>query len=397
LIQQLISFSFLKKALFSPIHFIWFSCFFLIQAISVDAQEIPPGFVFTGGYTFDLAANMQGGLKQGGAFLGNIDLNFEWDTEALHLWKGGHFFVYLLNNHGNSLSELIGDFQIANNIEAESHTRLYEIWYEQNFDFWSILMGQHDLNSVFAVSETGFFFINSSFGIQPDLSSNFPASIFPLATLGTVIQWRLGENFKALHAVYDGDPGTESSNPNSLKWSLSKEDGALFINEFQYEIKKDSLSQSTFKLGFWKHAQKQRIEDENISDSQGIYTISDHVLYRNPTTGGYLSGFTQLGFSLSSQNPVESYFGGGLLYKGISAKRVNDGLGFAIAHAVFSDFYKSNFVNDLKSETVFELSYQRVTNGRWTFQPNFQYILNPGSENGIANALMGLIRFNFSW
>ncbi|MDA7797700.1 hypothetical protein N8949_01490 [Flavobacteriaceae bacterium] len=83
---------FSKKALFSPIHFIWFSCFFLIQAISVDAQEIPPGFVFTGGYTFDLAANMQGGLKQGGAFLGNVDLNFEWDTEALHLWKGGHFF-----------------------------------------------------------------------------------------------------------------------------------------------------------------------------------------------------------------------------------------------------------------------------------------------------------------
>jgi porin len=143
-------------------------------------DNTPPPITFSGGYTFDLAGNVAGGVDQGTAYLGNIDLNFDFDTQALNLWKGGHFFVYLLNNHGNSLSELMGDFQVANNIEAESNTRLYELWYEHNFSFWSVLVGQHDLNSTFAKTDTGFFFVNSSFGIQPDLSTNVPTSIFPL-------------------------------------------------------------------------------------------------------------------------------------------------------------------------------------------------------------------------
>ena len=31
---------------------------------------------FSGGYTLDLAANMSGGVKQGTAYLGNVDVNF---------------------------------------------------------------------------------------------------------------------------------------------------------------------------------------------------------------------------------------------------------------------------------------------------------------------------------
>ena len=103
------------------------------------------------------------------------------------MWEGGQFFVYLLNNHGNALSPLMGDFQVANNIEADSNSRLYEFWYQHHFKNGSLTLGQHNLNSVFAITETGGFFINSSFGIQPDLSANFPISIFPLAGLGGIL------------------------------------------------------------------------------------------------------------------------------------------------------------------------------------------------------------------
>lgn len=373
-------------------------CFIFVFFIStLTAQEKAAAIEFSGAYTFDLASNLYGGIKQGNAYLGNVDLNFDFDTERLNLWNRGHFFVYLLNNHGNSLSELLGDYQIANNIEAESHTRLYEIWYEHNFDFWSILIGQHDLNSVFAVSETGLFFINSSFGIQPDLSTNFPASIFPLATLGGVIRWRIGDHFKVHHAIYDGDPGTESNNPNSLNWKISKEEGALLINEVQYTTQKDSLQQSTFKFGHWRHTQDRVVDQVSYTNSQGIYFINDHIVYRNKTSGGTLSAFSQLGLSLNKHNPVQAYLGGGLLYQGISPKRVDDGIGLAIGHTYFSDSYQSNFKKGLKNETAIELSYQWITKGRWTFQPNVQYILNPGSNSQLPNALMGLIRFGLSW
>ena len=370
---------------------------FVFSFNSLIGQEKFPAVEFEGAYTFDLASNLYGGIKQGNAYLGNVDLSFDFDTERLKLWNRGHFFVYLLNNHGDSLSELMGDYQVANNIEAASHTRLYELWYQHNFDFWSFLIGQHDLNSVFAVSEVGLFFINSSFGIQPDLSTNFPASIFPLATLGSVISWRIGDRFKMHHAIYDGDPGTENSNPNSLNWSLNKEEGALLINEVQYTTQKDSLQQSSFKFGYWRHTQDRVVDQVSYTNSQGVYFINDHVVYRNKTNGGVLSAFSQLGFSLNKHNPVQTYFGGGLLYQGISPKRTQDGIGLAIGHTYFSDSYQSNFKKGLKNETALELSYQWITKGRWTFQPNIQYILNPGSNSELPNALMGLIRFGLSW
>jgi len=370
---------------------------FVFFSNTLAAQEKQPVIEFSGAYTFDLASNLYGGVKQGNAYLGNVYLNFDFETERLNLWNRGHFFVYLLNNHGNSLSELMGDYQVANNIEAESHTRLYEIWYEHNFDFWSILIGQHNLNSVFAISETGLFFINNSFGIQPDLSTNFSASIFPLATLGGVISWRIWDRFKLHHAIYDGDPGTESNNPNSLNWKISKEEGALLINEIQYTTQKDSLQQSTFKFGYWRHIQERVVDQVSYSNSQGVYFINDHIVCRDKTSGGTLSAFSQLGFSLNEHNPVKAYLSGGLLYKGISHRRIDDGIGLAIGHTYFSDSYQSNFKKGLKNETAIEISYQWITKGRWTFQPNVQYILNPGSNSQLPNALMGLIRFGLYW
>ena len=363
----------------------------------LNAQKLSKVISIKGSYTFDLANNFSGGIEKGSAFIGNIDLAFNIDSESLDLWKGGHFFVYLLNNHGNSLSNLIGDFQIANNIEAESHTRLYEVWYKQHFKTWSLLIGQHDLNSVFAIPETGQNFINSSFGIQPDLSSNFPASIFPLATLGIVVNWSLNDQILISHAIYDGDPGSESDNPNSLNWRFNKEEGALLINEIQFQIKKENILKSVYKFGIWNHLQKQILDEVLFSSRNGVYFISDHKLIQNTSNGIFISAFSQIGLSLSFQNPVASFVGGGFWFKGFSSKRAEDGFGIAVANANFSKYYRSQFEGILKRETVIELTYQWIANRKLIFQPNIQYILNPSSTSGLSNALMGLIRFNYAW
>ena len=374
-----------------------FLIFLLFSIQYIDAQRQSKAILIEGGYTFDLAFNFKGGIETGSAFLGNIDLTFDFDTEALDLWEGGNFFVYILNNHGNSLSELLGDFQMADNIEAESNTRLYEIWYEQSYKSFSFLLGQHDLNSVFAKSETGLNFINNSFGAQPDLSENFPASVFPLTTLGFIVKWRLNDHINFAHAIYDGDTGSQSENPNSLNWSLNKEEGAVIINELQFEIKKDSLLKSVYKLGIWNHTQDQTLNEVLFTSSHGVYFISDHKLIQNTSNGKTLSAFSQLGISLSTHNPVASYMGGGLWFHGLSPKRAEDGIGIAVAHVNFSDYYQSQFEGGVKNETALELTYQWVTNRKWRFQPNFQYLINPASQSGLPNAFMGLIRFNYAW
>jgi len=370
----------------------------LLSGSLVSAQSSNKGMVFEGVYTLDLASNLKGGLDQGSAYLGNIDLMFTFDTEKFGFWKNGRFFVYLLNNHGNSLSDLIGDFQVVNNIEANSNSRLYEFWYEHHLENIKITIGQHNLNSIFAISKSGLFFINSSFGIQPDISANVSTSIFPLAALGAIISLKINSNLQFNNGVYDGDPGSETSNPNSLKWSLNKTDGAFFIHELVYEKKKDSSVNSIFKLGLWNHIQKQIFDGFEQYNSQGIYFIGEKKIFQLEDDVKRVNFFSQVGFSLNQYNPVKSYWGGGFVYHGIFSNHENDAGGIAIAHSRFSDYYQSQFSMDkLQSETALEISYEFVFSNPLVLKPNVQYIINPGTNTSIPNALMALVRMSYSW
>lgn len=370
----------------------------LLSGSLVSAQSSNKETVFEGVYTLDLASNLKGGLDQGSAYLGNIDLMFTFDTEKFGFWKNGRFFVYLLNNHGNSLSDLIGDFQVVNNIEANPNSRLYEFWYEHHLENIKITIGQHNLNSIFAISKSGLFFINSSFGIQPDISANVSTSIFPLAALGAIISLKINSNLQFNNGVYDGDPGSETSNPNSLKWSLNKTDGAFFIHELVYEKKKDSSVNSIFKLGLWNHIQKQIFDGFEQYNSQGIYFIGEKKIFQLEDDVKRVNFFSQVGFSLNQYNPVKSYWGGGFVYHGIFSNHENDAGGIAIAHSRFSDYYQSQFSMDkLQSETALEISYEFVFSNPLVLKPNVQYIINPGTNTSIPNALMALVRMSYSW
>ena len=58
---------------------------FWFSSTSLVAQTSNEGIVFEGAYTLDLASNINGGLNQGVAYLGNIDLNLTFDSEKLGL------------------------------------------------------------------------------------------------------------------------------------------------------------------------------------------------------------------------------------------------------------------------------------------------------------------------
>ena len=53
--------------------------------------------------------------------------------------------------------------------------------------------------------------------------------------------------------------------------------------------------------------------------------------------------------------------------------------------------------NTLNSETTLELSYEFVFSNPLTLKPNIQYVINPGSDVNIPNALMALVRMSYSW
>ena len=96
--------------------------------------------------------------------------------------------------HGESVSALVGDLQGVNNIEAFSTLRIYQYGYRHQSKKGSIFLGQNDLSADFITSNLTSLFIHNSFGIQPDVSSNLPLSIFSVTTLSLWEHWSLAQN-----------------------------------------------------------------------------------------------------------------------------------------------------------------------------------------------------------
>jgi porin len=350
----------------------------------VSAQESEKAFEFNAAYTGDFGRNFSGGVEQKNAYLGNLDITANFNTENAKLWKGGTFFIYLLNNHGTSLSQYVGDLQGVDNIEADAHTRLYQFWYMQKFGKLSFTIGQHDLNSEFSSSEYGGTFINSSFGIQPDISGNVPISIFPIATLGVILKYEVNNQFSILTAIYDGDPGTQAGNPNSLKWKLADSNGILNILELQYELK-NKTKPGTYKIGAWSHS---------ADNHYGIYAIADQKLLNeknDPDKG--LGFFTQFGIAPQEGSVFDYYASFGLRYSGLFGGRKEDNLGLALGHASMSHhIIEQDPTVDLTGETVIELVYEARINDYITIKPDLQYVINPGATSAVKNSLTGIIR-----
>ena len=125
--------------------------------------------------TQDVVSNLEGGIQQGQAHMGLINIDLSLQTENLDLWENGIFRVHIQNTYGQQpSSQLVGDIQVFSNIENKNCSYLYQFYYQHQWKNMSLLIGKQDLNERFFVSEPAGHFINSSFGIMPVASLNTP-------------------------------------------------------------------------------------------------------------------------------------------------------------------------------------------------------------------------------
>jgi len=368
----------------------------LLGDTNIDKVEgISLEFVYTG----EVFGNFSGGMETGSRYMANIDLTLTVDTEKAGWWPGGTFFIYGLNNHGSDdgdfSGDLVGDLQTVSNIEASDHWRLYEAWYEQIFfdGIFSLLLGYHDLNSEFDVTEYGGLFLNSSFGIEPDISANVPVSIFPVVAPGIRIKLQPNDAFYFQAAVYDGNPGDQDVNTNGLEFRLSSSDGAMSIYEMGYSIGQDTLP-GTYKVGGWYNTANfpDVVTGNPHSRNYGFYFIADQLIFsEHPESDQGLGLFVQIGNVPDDRNMVDLYVGGGVNYHGLLPGREEDDFGIAVGHASISNKLVGPGVDS--AETVFEITYLANLLPWFSIQPDFQYIINPGADPAVKNALVGGLRF----
>jgi porin len=347
------------------------------------------GLVVESIITTDVVGNVSGGIKRDAVFLTNYDLAFALDTEKAGLWKGGRAFLYLLGNTGEAPSELIGDLQINDNIEAPESFKVFEAWYEHSFsdNFWAALFGLHDYNGEFYVSEYGLSLIHSSFGIGPELSQISP-SIFPTSALGFRLRINPSETSYLLAALYDGVAGNPD-NPRGTHIRFDGGDGLFYALEAGVRAG-EGYNYYKAAIGFWYHtAEFIDFREESQDTNHGFYALLEKSLLRESEDEAQgLGAFLQLGLTRESRNIVGQYLGAGLSYTGILPGRNSDVTTLGVAHAIASSDYQSTSETIADFETAFELNYKLLITSYFAITPDIQWVINPGATKGIDDALI---------
>lgn len=372
---------------------------FIMFSTNIKAQEkqlaIDSAFTFQASYIGDWINNIDGGIKRGEAYLGMAKINASFETEKAKLYKGGQIFINAVHTHGNTPSaDIIGDFQVASNIEAGTLTYIQELWYKQNFGKISATIGLQDLNVEFNSSESPSIFINSSFGNHSTIASNINAPIFPYTSVGINLQYQITQQIKYQIALFDGCPDDYQNQNYNLNWKLNKKDGILAVSEITINKTLIKNLSGIYKIGAYSHNhfQKSKLEKDSsiVQDNYGLYLLADQEIFNNKNNKK-ISIFAQASISPSQKNINNYYLGIGLNYYGIINKRPKDILGLAIANAGFNKLYNKN-------ETAIELTYKAQINKFISIQPDLQYIINPsGTENKLNNATLLTIRFNINF
>jgi porin len=379
-------------------------------------------------YTGTLANSIAGGVTRGSVVQEAATLQADLRLRTLIGWKGARLFVSVIGSAGPSPDPLIGDLQGVLSTVAPPGVWLEEAWLEQNMldNRVSLLVGRYDVNAEFYRLQSSASFLNSSFGIGPELglSGVEGPSIYPFTAIGTRVEYKPTRNAVFRAAVMDGVPVTR---PDGGIHLLAPGDGAFAIGELailsrpttngvirdrRFHIGRGTSPAYAAKLalGVWGYTTNISDLADTLSNgspvvhdgSAGAYVIGDAIVWRR--TGAkdttLLALFGQFGIGDPMVNAVGAYAGGGVSLTGPLRHRASDQLGLGVASAQVGSHYRraqrASGVETFSPETVIELTYLANV-ARWiTLHPDVQYVLRPGGNSRLANALVPGLQITLS-
>lgn len=370
----------------------WFGARPILEdhGLSINSSLLYSPFVKTGG------GNYGEGSGKGYSL---FNLSVTLDTEKAHMWKGGTFYALYQRKTGYGISGAngndgaMGDWMGLDGWDWRQMNQISEYWYQQKLfnDKLRLKFGKQDANCDFGFLNSGWDFINTAFSVNPttpmptypDQSFGFVAEINPKEWLsirnGTYSRFNVPFNITELEVkpkikelpgrYMIGAWELSDSNGMGVAEGVSG-DGSTYYNNFNRNY--------GAYAGFEQMIYKENKKDEN--DMQGLIV------------------FGQFGVSPSNRNDMNRYIGGGLHYTGLIPKRDEDKIGLAVANGTFATRLGSlgtDVMGREGSETVFEAFYRFKVNNWMYFQPDIQFISNPGGcyANSVAIGLRSVITF----
>ncbi|MBA3611854.1 MAG: carbohydrate porin [Nitrospirales bacterium] len=389
------------------------------------------GVIFQTINTLDVLSAAAGGLRQENSVAGDLDLLLTVDGDRLLGWDDATFFLYGLGLYGDDPTQNVGDIQGVSSIAAPNIWKLFEVWYQQNFlqERYSLLAGLYDITSEFdVIRSSSELFLNSSFGTGAEFAASGGGglSTFPNTSLTLRGQAILSDALAIRVVAADGVPG-DPNDPGTAV-ILRKQDGVFIGTELAFyhlrqRQKRDAreilrkrpfrlvfqrvgraapiVYQGKYALGLWGSTRNQ--EDLSALDSSGnpttrdatwgVYGLAEQIVYheREDRDQG-LTLFGRAGWADPRVHRLSLYYGGGLVYRGLIPGRNEDEIGVGVVAALNgSHFRRAQQRAETPvdhAEITLEMSYAINVRPEIMIQPDVQYIINPGTDPTVRNAVV---------
>lgn len=384
-------------------------------APEVAAAPFPGGDHFTGewgglrpkleekGIAFNLSLtsvyqhNAHGGANTHNAHdvSGSYDMELSLDTGGMGLWPGGLLYVFAEGGWNDGVSGDVGDlFGLNFNVVGDYAIQVSELWYEQSFLGEKVrvragkmyVAGDFD-NNAYANDETAQF-LNA--GLVT--TGNIP---YPDYALGAQVIVHPCDWFQVGAVVADAQADGRETGLNT---TFHGSDDFFSMYEFALEpVFKTARGElpGAYRLGMWYDPQRKDRFFNDLggrrrtvpvkTDDVGFYLSFDQLVFKEvPAAAEDSQGlglFLRYGFAHGDVNAVENFWSLGAQYQGLIPTRDDDVLGFGVAQGILSEQLRKTGA-DPDRETVLELYYNALVFPWVTVTPDFQWILNPGGENG---------------
>lgn len=346
-----------------------------------DASAIELSLV----YRYEVAqifAGVEGRPKPDSLGMGDVRAVVDW--EKLAGMPGITTAVDVLGTHGGDPSAKVGDEQGTSNVEAPVNTfKLYELWVQKSglSDKASLLVGLHDLNSEFYVTDAAGVFRNASFGVGREFSqtgANGP-SIYPETAPSARIKLST-DGMTMLLGAFAAIAG-DTEKPHGTHFKSKPEDGILVISEASAAAEH---LKSKFAVGLWGFSQTREYDAPGRASDSGAYVLAERAI-----VGGVVA-FVRYGHAESTNQSVEACFTTGVTWTGPVPSREDDRLGVGMTSAKARDQKMED------GETAYEVTYRVEVVKGVAVQPDFQRVVRPGGDSEAKPVDVGALRLELS-
>lgn len=355
-------------------------------------------------YKADLMGVVSGGVARGGRTLDNLTLAADLDLDKATGWRGGSLHLELLANNGGTPGALAGNLQGIDNIEvARPAAKLFQAYLEQALadERASLRLGFSDLNSEFYAADSAGLLLAPAFGIGNELAATGQAgpSIFPSTAFGARLRLDPSPETYLQAAVFNARAAVPGD-PGGPDWSF--DDGILAIAEAGW------TGEGRLAIGVWAYSD--RTDDIRETDglgqplqrrSRGAYAIAERDLTGDWSSGRTATGFLKLGVSDGRTSDFSAGWQAGVLIEKPAASRPDSLLSIGVTQAWLSPGAVKNLrdagADATRVETQFEITWSDKLSDYVTLQPDLQYIVSPGGDRSVDNALVLGVRLGIGF